>query len=165
MTQTDPNIRLSEMLDRIVYIVLIRAFVKMSYGTTTPILMPDADGIYRIINALISSQGVRQGDPLASLLFACAFQKALIRLQLAGGDSARIVAYHDDTNIVGTPEDLLGLLDFINEVLADLNLKLQPTKSSFVDFNLEARSQQVKDAYESSGIDVETKCAIILGCP
>jgi len=143
----------------------IRAFVKMSYGSTTPILMPDADGIYRIINDLISSQGVRQGDPLASLLFACAFQKAVIKLQLAGGDSARIVAYHDDTIIVGTPEDLLGLLDLINQVLAELNLKLQPTKSSFVDFNLEARSQQVKDAYESSGIDVETKCAIILGCP
>src|SRR6478735_7186287 len=56
-----------------------------------------------------------QKDPLASLLFSCAFQKALIKLQLVGGDSARIVAYHDGTNIVGTPEDLLGLLRYINE--------------------------------------------------
>jgi len=142
----------------------IRAFVKMAYGSPTPILMPDHDGKYSVENDMWSSQGVRQGDPLASLLFACAFQCAL-RYVHSLNPSSNVTAYLDDTGIVATPDVLITLIEPIKKYLADIGLELQTSKSCLVDFHWSERPQQLREQFETTGIHVETDCAVILGCP
>ena len=75
------------------YLKRARAFVKMSYGSPTPILMPDSHGIYLIINDLMSEQGLRQGNPASNILFACALDAALKAIQSKHPTQANLIAY------------------------------------------------------------------------
>lgn len=65
----------------------------------TPILMPDLSGRYFVSNDMNSTQEVRKGDPLASLLFACAFHTALTKTAQQTRGLACLIVYHDDTTI------------------------------------------------------------------
>ena len=54
---------------------------------------------------IMSSQGVRQGDPLGSLAFAVALQPIL--LGTLSKFPIKIVAVHDDTTFAGSPESVV----------------------------------------------------------
>ena len=70
-----------------------------SYGTPVPLYLFDRG---TCVEQLWSSEGVRQGDVLGSFLFALSIQPHL--LDVAGRfPSVRVMAIHDDVNIVGPP--------------------------------------------------------------
>ena len=146
----------------------VRAFVKQAYGTPSPILMPDKQGRYLIENDMLSSQGVRQGDPLGSLLFACALQTALQKTQQYIQDNqirAWIVAYHDDTKVFGEPDRLMEVLEVIKHEFANIDLCMQTEKSRIIDFHWETRSEKYKSDVRALNISVDEKCGLFLGCP
>ena len=146
----------------------IRAFVKMAYGTPTAIMMPDADGYYYMCNDMQSTQGVRQGDPLGSLLFAVSLQPALETISdhiQEQGYEAAMLAYHDDTEMIGKPDHLIDLLPVVENELAKIDLKLQTSKSRLIDFHWQTRPADLKHAIQQLGIPVDDECGVLLGCP
>ena len=112
-----------------------------------------------------STQGVRQGDPLASLLFACAFHTALKNIAQNLVRPTCLIAYHDDTTIVGQSDDLLDALPMIEHEFNEIGLKVQRDKSRLVDFNWSGQDVELKQQWEELDIPVDDKCAMFLGCP
>lgn len=66
------------------------------------------------------SQGMRQGDPLAFLLFANAIQSVYAEVVLRIGLQAG--ALHDDLTLVGKPDALIDSVPVIKELAAKLNV-------------------------------------------
>jgi hypothetical protein len=143
-------------------------FILMSYSS--PSMLFTRNDLGRLERTLYSRQGVRQGDPLGSLLFAIAFQCILNAVKIEFTD-VKIVAYHDDLTLQGPRQSLLKAFEFIKrEALKQLNLSIQPKKSFFVDFYHEAfrqtsRGKAIAQQMKDSGIPILTKSAMILGCP
>ncbi len=86
-----------------------------------------------------ATSGVDQGDPLASLLFACGLRTRLrtleeelqeeARRRNLGPSAAHVLAYHDDV-VVTTPAELATeVLPTAWRVLGELGLELQPGKT------------------------------------
>jgi hypothetical protein len=116
----------------------------------------------------LSSQGVRQGDLLGSLLFACAMQTALQKTKLYIQDyqiRAWIMAYHDDTKVLGEPDRLMEVLKVIKHEFTNIDLCIQTEKSRIIDFHWETRSEKYKSDVRALNISVDDKCGIFLGCP
>jgi hypothetical protein len=143
-------------------------FIWLSYANPSKLYTRDHLG--RLQQTLNSRQGVRQGDPLGSLLFAIGFQQLLNAVKTEFPD-IKIAAYHDDLTLRGPRQSLLRVFEFIRkEALEKLNLSIQPKKSFFVDFHFEAFSatqggQGIAKAMQDSGVRILSKSALILGCP
>ena len=81
---------------------LLRA-ARWAYGSASPLLMRSDTG--QIEQLLLSSQGVRQGDPLGPLFFSYGYRGRLDRLaELLAPTKAEFSAYLDDT-VVWVPYD------------------------------------------------------------
>jgi hypothetical protein len=81
---------------------------RWAYGADSHLLMKSASGAVEPM--LLSSQGVRQGDPLGPLLFSYAYRERLERLGLLPAlRLAEISAYLDDT-VIWVPHDPLSPL-------------------------------------------------------
>jgi hypothetical protein len=142
----------------------LRGFVRMAYSRATHILMPDKSGRFSIIYDMLSKQGVRQGDPLGSLLFAITIHPILKEFT-SEHPSIKLVSYHDDTKLVGKPKDLVPALDAIIVKLATIELRVQPTKSKLIDFHFAQRNNSFTTFVADRGLKVEDKCGNVLGCP
>lgn len=68
---------------------------------------------------------MRQGDPLASLLFANAIQPIYDEVVLRTGLQAG--ALHDDLTLVGKPDALINSVPIIKELAAQRSLMIDPT--------------------------------------
>ena len=84
------------------------------------------------LQAIISSQqGVKQGDPFSSFLFAHTIQAILT--EALGADAlshVSIVAYLDDILIVGDPDEVLTVYNRLRQALPRIGLEVNPDKSS-----------------------------------
>ena len=102
-----------------------------AYSTVSPLLTVDANG--RRIERLASSQGVRQGDPLAPLLFALAahphYVRALQRARRTGSEVFGF-AYLDDFTIVADDPATLQACAADLAAAAEDGLVWQPAKSA-----------------------------------
>ena len=142
----------------------IRAFVRMAYAQPTPIIIPDMSGKCLTENDMYSTQGVRQGDPLGSLLFAISIHPIL--MQCANEHpSLKLTAYHDDTTIIGDPRTLASAMESLSVSLGSLELNVQPAKSRLIDFNFDDRDESTKSWFNEQGIVVDRECGSVLGCP
>lgn len=96
---------------------LLRA-ARWAYGSASPLLMRSEDG--KVENLLLSSQGVRQGDPLGPLFFSYGYRGRLERLaELPALRSAEFSAYLDDT-VVWLPHDPASNLSMREQAQAAL---------------------------------------------
>ena len=98
--------------------------VDWAYGKPSCLWIKDG-GV--IIDSFLSTQGVKQGDPLASFLFALSIAGIL---NLTTSESATIIAVHDDIFLLGPPQDILTSFDILSRRLLKAGLKIQHSKSS-----------------------------------
>ena len=83
--------------------------VCQAYGdVSSPLLVKNRAGLCAVID---SECGVRQGDTLASFLFAVQMQSVYARALAAGGSKVTAVAVLDDLTLVGPPEDVRRAFD------------------------------------------------------
>ncbi|CAI7832294.1 unnamed protein product [Closterium sp. NIES-54] len=82
--------------------------VRNLYDGPSPLILDVAFGDERIV----STRGVRQGDPLGPLLFATAIQPTLLHVAMAFTEVA-VVAYADDITVVGPPEAARRVFDLL----------------------------------------------------
>jgi phage tail protein X len=142
------------------------------YGQPSLLLVQgdDSDGVSVTDHegAFIRSEnGVRQGDPLAALLFSLAMHPVYARLSeiLRGG----CFAFMDDGHGVGYLSECWKAWRLLPELLAPLGLRLNPAKCELTCFYLEAAPQHGGDSdalrsFETEGVQINRRSLRVLGC-
>jgi hypothetical protein len=102
-------------------------FAHWAYRTPSPLLVLD-HGVFA--GLLMSEQGVRQGDGLASLLFSLSVQKFYERCtqELKEGKSVVKVAIADDFNILGPPAAVIETFKAFLREIKDSGLEVRMVK-------------------------------------
>ena len=115
---------------------------------------------------IYSAQGVRQGDPLSSLLFALTIHPVYEAVILQH-PTIKATAIHDDLTLVGPPDDLLPAYSTMVTLSQRLGLQVQPAKCQFVYFHDQTTplSSTVHSFLTQNHIPLKQKSAIILGAP
>jgi hypothetical protein len=126
----------------------------------------------KIVAHLISSQGVRQGDPLGSLLFALSMHpvfKSTLEEVNAGLDNnskdyVQAVMIHDDVNLLGRPKRIIYAYDVLSKKARLAGLDVVASKSRFLWPHSEPPDPGITELLEDRRIP---KCswANILGVP
>ena len=80
-------------------------------------------------DVLMSTRGVKRGDPLAPILFAIGIQGAISRVAAKFPSSLKLWAYLDDVTLAGEPKVCGEALDALQGEIKFLGLKLNPAKS------------------------------------
>jgi hypothetical protein len=138
--------------------------VDFAYSEPSDLLTRDHERIFR--KTVISSQGVRQGDPLSSLLFAVAIHP-LYESILSEFPQVRGIAIHDDFTLVGPIDDLLRATEALIERAKEFSLVVQQKKCKFIYFHSD--DKPLNPRQEATIRNFEFSCefdsTIILGCP
>jgi len=99
-----------------------------AYCAPSPLLLQRCDGL-----SIDSSNGVRQGDPLACLLF-CIYMRELFNAVAEEAD-VELFAFVDDLHVVGAPAEVMKALAALQQKLPDLKLKCNNAKSCMAYFH------------------------------
>ena len=99
-----------------------------AYCAPSPLLLQRCDGL-----SIESSNGVRQGDPLACLLF-CIYMRELFNAVAEEAD-VELFAFVDDLHVVGAPAEVMKALAALQQRLPDLKLKCNNAKSCMAYFH------------------------------
>lgn len=116
----------------------------------------------RFMQSLMSEEGVRQGDPLSSLLFALSIQSTLAAVD---NTSVKVRAYLDDVIVVGKPQGVVNAFETICVEAAKCKLQVQPKKCCFIYFN-EATvplSTNITEYLNNKSIPVHSHTTQLLG--
>ena len=126
----------------------MHSFAHLLYGADSLLLPPFPS------SCLVSREGVKQGDPLAPLMFCLAVKPVLDGLQLiarnqgAGG----VVAFMDDITIVCHPDLLPRVSHYLKSVLPPLGLTINDEKSHVFSDSLELQSSTLP--FDSSCVEL-----------
>ena len=120
--------RLLTALYAIPQLAPIWRIVTLAYAVDSPLLTDRGNG-----PVFLSHNGVRQGDPLSSLLFCLYIKDAL-------ADVAQLhhvvpFACMDDIHLVGEPHRLMDGLQFLQQALAERELHINTSKSHLAYFH------------------------------
>jgi len=99
----------------------LRGILRFRYGEPSLMLTRDSNNQYTTVSTYISSQGVRQGDPLGSLIFAvflhlllldvCDLNLPELENLKAEHVKTETVACADDVNVVDDPISLMKIFN------------------------------------------------------
>ena len=99
-----------------------------AYSAPSQLLMQGCDG-----KTILSSTGVRQGDPLAPLLF-CLYMRDVYH-KVAEQADVTLYGFFDDLNVVGTPKEVMLTLAALQRLLPSVSLEGNTAKSHFAYFH------------------------------
>jgi hypothetical protein len=140
--------------------------VEFGYGKPSLLLM-QCDDTTSDSDVFIESQtGVRQGDPLAGLLFSLAMHSTYdtVAKMTSGG----FYAYQDDGNSVGTIAECWQVWEKIRSLLATLGLKVNADKCELTCFHMDSvRDDDDHSAltqFRQSGLKINDSSVRMLGC-
>jgi hypothetical protein len=102
--------------------------VTFGYATSSPLLLQNCPGQH-----IASNNGVRQGDPLSSLLFCLYIKDALE--DVAHHASVHPYGFMDDVTVVGTPDQAMTAFSRLQQTLPTLGLHLNTAKSLIAYFH------------------------------
>ena len=140
--------------------------VAFGYGRPSLLLMPCGDGV-AVEDAFIeSSNGVRQGDPLAAMLFALAMHG--VYEKVAQVCRSGCFAYSDDSHGVGWLEECWRAWESLPALLEPLGLRLNAAKCEVTCFHADAlqhpRDIDALEAFRTAGVTINTRALKVLGC-
>jgi hypothetical protein len=128
--------------------------------------MPCGDGVTEADAFIESSNGVRQGDPLAALLFALAMHG--VYAQVAKVCRSGCFAYSDDSHGVGWLEECWHAWEALPTLLGPLGLRLNAAKCELTCFHIDAlqhaRDIEALAAFRAAGVVINTSALKVLGC-
>ena len=143
---------------------LIRWFI-ISYGSPTQ--------LFHAVHGHVGEvqEGVRQGDPMATIFFAIGFQAAIkrinehVRAQHPGMPTARAWAFADDLVIHGYAERLLDHIDNYKRLIRELTgMELCINKCTLL-LSGGPPTQAVRDKAADKNIAIATEGTVIMGAP
>ena len=100
----------------------------LAYSAPSTLLLQRCDG-----QSIQSSNGVRQGDPLACLLF-CLYMRELYA-ELAAEADVVLYGFVDDLHIVGSPAEVVKALTALRRLLPGVSLRCNTAKSCLAYFH------------------------------
>jgi hypothetical protein len=132
-----------------------------AYAKPSPLLIQRDQ--YEAPYTIHSSNGVKQGDPLSTLLFCLAIHQTYEKI--VSETNTHIYGFVDDVNVVGTSEEVIKAMKMFQDLLPLLNLSVNNSKSSFVYFhhNTAPLSDQVLQSLEQQHIKIQHYSTDILG--
>ncbi len=140
--------------------------VAFGYGHPSLLLMPCSDEVSEADAFIESSTGIRQGDPLAALLFALAVHG--VYEQVARTCRAGCFAYSDDSHGVGWLEECWRVWQALPALLRPLGLRLNAAKCELTCFHTDglqhARDVEALGAFRAAGVTIHTRTLKVLGC-
>ena len=145
--------------------------VAFAYGQPSLLLMAGDSAVADDAAYLLSENGVRQGDPLSSMLFSLAMRKVYSRI--AAELQAGCYAFIDDSHGVGYLSQCWQVWQQLPEQLAPLGLQLNVTKCELTCFHVATDAQvaalhgddrQALASFQASGVTINTRCMRVLGC-
>jgi len=140
--------------------------VAFGYGSPSLLLMPCGDGVAVEDAFLESSNGVRQGDPLAAMLFALAMHG--VYEKVAQICRSGCFAYSDDSHGVGWLEECWHAWESLPGMLEPLGLRLNAVKCEVTCFHTDAlqhpRDIAALEAFRAAGVAINTRALKVLGC-
>ena len=113
---------------------------------------------------LTSRNGVRQGDPLGSLLFCIAIHR-IMRECMEGHPGARLYAFLDNITITGAPDVLPRIIDDLTARAAVMGLDTVPAKSEWLWYHNEPLPDHAEQHRQRRGFILNTDVTKLLGCP
>jgi hypothetical protein len=99
-----------------------------AYSTPSTLLLERGDG-----DSIQSSNGVRQGDPLSTLLF-CLYMRDVYASVAAAAD-VTLYAFVDDLHVVGEPREVMKAFAALETALPAVSLTCNTSKSHFAYFH------------------------------
>ena len=145
--------------------------VAFAYGQPSLLLMTGDSSVADDEAYLLSENGVRQGDPLSSMLFSLAMRGVYSRM--AAQLQAGTYAFIDDSHGVGYLSQSWQVWQQLSEQLAPLGLQLNVAKCELTCFHiataeqvaaLHGDDQQALHTFRAAGVTINTRCMRVLGC-
>jgi hypothetical protein len=140
--------------------------VAFGYGHPGQLLMPCGDEVDEMDAFIESSNGVRQGDPLAALLFALVMHG--VYQHVARICHSGCFAYSDDGHGVGWLEECWRAWEALPEQLGPLGLRVNAAKCELTCFHSDtlqhAADVTALEAFRAAGVSINTSALKVLGC-
>ncbi len=129
-----------------------------AYSQPSTLLLQGCDG-----QAIMSKQGVRQGDPLSPLLF-CVYMREILQ-QVSEVSEVKVYGFFDDISLVGRPSQLMDALQRLKTALPAMSLHLNTSKSHFTYFHdrLTPLLEEVRHVLSDSNIEYHHEWAQAVG--
>ena len=140
--------------------------VAFGYGRPSLLLMQCDDSVPDSEAFIESQTGVRQGDPLAALLFSLTMHP--VYDQLAKVASAGCYAFIDDGHFVGTIEECWRVWTMLPSQLNPLGLSVNATKCELTCFRIHQIQDDLDraalDRFRASSLNINDRTLKLLGC-
>jgi hypothetical protein len=128
------------------------------YSTPSQLLLQRCDG-----QSIVSSNGVRQGDPLSAVLF-CLYMRQVYE-QVAQQADVTLYGFFDDLNVVGTLAEVMKALTALQKLLPSVSLQCNTKKSQFVYFHSDAAPllRSVRETLAQHDISLHEQWVEVMG--